>query len=45
MFSRCRVDSSFFTEMGGGVVKEEVKRFVFEEIGGSQVSEKVAVRS
>ena len=43
MFSGCRVGSSFFTEMGGGVVKEGVKRLVFKEIGGSQVIEKVVV--
>ena len=43
MFSGHRVESSFFTETGGEVVKEGVKRFVFKEIGGGQVIEKVVV--
>ena len=43
MFSGCRFGSSFFIEMGGGVIKKGVKRLVFEEIGGSLVTEKVVV--
>ena len=43
MFSGRRVGSSFFTKIGGGVVKGRVKRLVFKGIGGSRVIKKVGV--
>ena len=44
MFAGRQVWGSFFVEIGGGVVKEWVKRLNFKGIGGSRVIETVGIK-